>query len=80
MKTYELLVDGRRANAYIRGRFLGIIQGLTGVIEWNYAWKTDQHETEWTIKFDATEEQYAAIMKYLNEDPTGAYVGCREIG
>ena len=79
MKTYELLVDGRWANPYIRGRFVGIIQGLTGD-ELKYAWETDKDELEWTIRFDATEEQYKTVMEYLNKDCTRAFVGCREIG
>ena len=80
MKTYEMLVDGRRVNSYIRGRFIGIIQGVTGTTELKYSWETDENVLEWTIRFDATEEQYQTIMKYLNEDPTRSFVGCRKIG
>jgi hypothetical protein len=80
MKTYEILVDGRRANDYIKGRISGIVDALTGMPEVRYCWKSVNDGIEWTLNFDATEEQRRSVMEALNKCHFDAFVGIREIG
>lgn len=80
MKTYEMLINGAPAtNEYIRGRISGIIHVLSGMPEKGYAWKTQEEELDWTIRYDATEEQHEAIKAYIEKYYPNAYAGVRVV-
>ena len=77
MKTYEILINSKLANKYIMGRISGIIYALTGMPKKGYPiW---EGERDSLMRFDATEEQSAAVHNCLNNLYPNIYVGMKVI-
>ena len=75
MKIYEILVDTRFTDEYERGQISGIIQAIAN----DYVEVEVIENAEWSVRFNATEEQSSTIMELLNEHHNKAFVGIREI-
>jgi hypothetical protein len=79
-KTYEILIEGRLTNDYIRGCIRGIIYALTGMPEEAYVWGQREIGAEWTMCFDATEAEYRSVWGAVNKLYPKAFIGIKEIG
>jgi hypothetical protein len=79
-KTYEMLINGEpMTNDYIRGRISGFVTVLTGMPEKGYPWKVWEDAGDYLMRYDATEEEHAAIKACLDKYYPDAYAGVRVI-
>ena len=66
-KTYNIWIDGKLTNEYIRGCIRGMIYALTGMPDIGYPWKTARGGIHWEYRFDATEEEAAAALECVKK-------------
>jgi hypothetical protein len=78
-KRYEILFHEPGMTEYVKGRISGAMNVLTGATDKGYPWKVDLDELDCTKQFDATYDQYMAVMDWINTWYPEQFVGVREI-
>lgn len=79
MKKYEILIDGKASNSYVRGRINGMIFVLTGMPEVSFGYAKSKDGVEWVMCYVATEEQHKAVVECLEKHYPKAFVGWKEV-
>ena len=66
-KIYEVVIDGKKTNEYIRGRISGMSYILTGMPEKVYGWGYRKDKDEWVWLFGATKELYQTVIDAIEK-------------
>lgn len=77
-KVYELLFDGKYndLNEYVKGRISGAISALTGS---DHDWVVEADGRDNLIQFEATNQEYLAVLGWINTWYPTPFMGVREV-